>query len=106
MSLTAAIVSAALLPVYIALRCVFFDLPLHIDTCFYVSNHTICTRTIRYSRGWNARFAGCSKVLPEYFYSLVYLLHGGEGYKRASRVYLSLFNYGTAILVGLVASSL
>jgi glycosyltransferase involved in cell wall biosynthesis len=104
--LTAVILSAALLPVYIALRRVFFDLPLHIDTSFYVSNHTICTRTIRYSRGWNARFAGCSKVLPEYFYSAVYLLHGGEGYKRASRLYLSLLNYGTGILVGLVASSL
>jgi hypothetical protein len=103
-NLTAAIVSVALFPVYIALRRVFFDLPLHIDTGFYVSNHTICTRTIRYSRGWNARFAGCSKVLPEYFYSAVYLLHGGEGYKRASRLYLSLYNYGTAILVGLVAS--
>jgi len=102
---TAAIVSVALLPVYIALRRVFFDLPLHVDTAFYVSNHTISTRTLRYSRGWNARFAGCSKVLPEYFYSAVYLLHGGEGYKRASRLYLSLFNYGTAILVGLVASA-
>ena len=89
-----------MLPVYLALRYPFFRLPLHIDTGFYVSNHTICTRKINLSKGWNAHFAGCSKVIPELFYSLIYLLHGGTRYKFYSRLYYSLYNYGTAILIG------
>jgi len=85
---------------YLALRWPFFNLPLHIDTGFYVSNHTICKRRIDFSKGWNANFAGCSKVLPEFFYSMVYLLHGGGKYKFYSRFYCSLYNYATAIAVG------
>jgi len=97
------IFTLAMFFVYLALRYPFFQLPLHIDTGFYVSNHTICTRKFNFSQGWNAHFAGCSKVLPELFYSLIYLLHGGKRYKIYSRFYYSLYNYLTAILVGYAA---
>lgn len=100
MSMEVVAFTSFMLPVYLALRWPFFRLPLHIDTGFYVSNHTICTQHINFSKGWNANFAGCSKVLPEYFYSVIYLLHGGEKYKFYSRFYYSLYNYITAIFVG------
>jgi hypothetical protein len=96
----------AIFPVYLFLRLPFFRLPLHIDTGFYVSNSTIRHRRIRYSQGWNGSFAGGSKVLPELFYSGVYLTHGSSGYKFFFRFYYSLLNFGTAILVGLLASTL
>ncbi|MBU1626641.1 tetratricopeptide repeat protein [bacterium] len=89
-----------MLPFYLVLRYPFFKLPLHIDTGFYVSNNTICTRRINFSKGWNATYAGCSKIIPEFFYSLIYLIHGGSGYKKFSRFYFSLYNYLTAIAVG------
>ncbi len=73
---TAVLFTLALLPVYLIVREPFRRLPLHIDTGFYVSNHTIVTGRFRFSQGWNAHFAGCSKLVPEVFYSLVYLLHG------------------------------
>jgi len=94
----------ALFPIYVALRYPFFLLPLHMDTGFYVSNHTVCTRRLDYSRGWNARFAGCSKVLPEMFYSVVYLAHGGEAYKWWSRFYYSIYNYVCGVLVGVAVA--
>ncbi len=102
MGLEAVVLTVSLLPVYLALRWPFFHLPLHLDTGYYVSNHTICTRRIDFSKGWNAHFAGCSKVLPEYFYSVIYVLHGADRYKYCSRLYYSIFNYATAILVGYV----
>ena len=66
----------AVAPVYLLIRQPFRRLPLHVDSGFYVSNHTIATGRFRFSKGWNAHYAGCSKLLPEVFYSLVYLLHG------------------------------
>ena len=111
--LSAVVVTLAFLPFYLLLRAPFSRLPLHIDTGFYVANHTIATGRIDFSKGWNAHFAGCSKVLPEYFYSLIYLLHGRRvatagpyhlsNYKRLSRLYVSLYNYLTAIVVGILA---
>lgn len=94
--------TAALLPVYLAVRGIFARLPLHIDTGFYVSNHAVAARRWRFGRGWNARFAGGSKVLPEAFYTAVYL--GGRGrYRERSRLWAGLVNYATAILVGWVS---
>lgn len=99
------------LPVYLLVRLGFARLPLHFDSGFYVSNNTIATRRICFAKGWNAHFAGCSKVVPEFFYSLIYLLHTRPssnrlftkwGYKGWSRLYASLFNYATAIGVGLL----
>jgi len=98
--------TAVLLPLYLALRWRFFKLPLHVDAGFYVSNDTICFNRWRYRNGWNARFAGGSKVLPEGFYTLTYLLHGPDGYKRRSRLYASLYNYLTAIAVGCLCAVL
>lgn len=104
MTLTMVLLSIALLPIYLALRWPFFRLPLHMDTGFYVSNHTICDRKLRFSKGWNAHYAGCSKVVPEFFYSLVYLLHGGgDNYKFYSRFYYSFYCFAVATLVGLLA---
>jgi len=101
------LLSIALLPIYLALRWPFFRLPLHMDTGFYVSNHTICARKLRFSKGWNATYAGCSKVVPEFFYSLVYLLHGGgDNYKFYSRFYYSFYCFAVATLVGLLAYAL
>ncbi len=101
----------AFLPVYLLLRQPFRRLPLHIDTGFYVSNHTVATGRLSFSKGWNAHFAGCSKVIPEVFYSCIYLLHShrgacGDGYQRMSRLYASLFNYLSAIAVGMLTYAL
>lgn len=104
--LSMSLFTLVMLPVYLALRYPFFRLPLHIDTGFYVSNHTICKRKINFSKGWNAHFAGCSKVIPELFYSVIYSVHRGKGYKSYSRFYFSLYNYMTAILVGYAAYTL
>ena len=104
MALLSILFTILLFPVYLALRWPFFRLPLHMDTGYYVSNNTICTGRINFSKGWNAAYAGCSKVLPEFFYSLIYLLHGGaDRYKFYSRFYYSLYGYGVAILVGYLA---
>lgn len=88
---------------YFALRYPFFRLPLHIDTGFYVSNHTVCTGRLDFSKGWNARFFGCSKAVPEVFYSLVYLIHGGRRYKFFSRFYYTFFAFATGVLTAISA---
>jgi len=96
--------SIALLPLYFAIRWPFFSLALHRDTGFYVSNSTICSGRISFHKGWNATYAGCSKVLPEFFYSLIYLWHGGgDKYKFYSRFYYTLYSYPIAILIGYLA---
>ncbi|MEK6677450.1 MAG: hypothetical protein AABZ47_17585 [Planctomycetota bacterium] len=108
--MTAVFVTLLFLPVYWFARRAFRDLPLHIDTGFYVSNHTICTGRFEFSKGWNARHAGCSKLLPEWFYSTIYLWarhrptneDGLPRYVTASRSGASLFNYVTAIVVGVL----
>ncbi len=110
--MTAAVVTLAFLPIYLLMRHPFRRIPLHIDTGFYVSNNTIATGRLSLSKGWNAQYAGCSKVFPELFYSAVYLLHGrgtdapGERYKSMSRVWASGFNYVTAIAVGILTLKL
>jgi hypothetical protein len=107
MTLTIVLFSTAMLLIYLFLRWPFFKLPLHMDTGFYVSNQTICDRKFRFSKGWNARYAGCSKVVPEFFYSVVYLLHGeGDRYKFYSRFYYSFYCFAVAVLVGLLAYQL
>jgi len=92
--------AVAFFPVHLALRAPFLHMPLHMDTGFYVSNHTVRRRKLRFSRGWNAHFAGCSKVPTETFYALVYLLHGGARYAVASRLWYSLYAYLAAVAVG------
>ncbi len=114
--LTAVVTTIAFFPIYLALRAPFWRIPLHIDTGYYISGDTLVNGRIRFSEGWNARYAGCSKVVPEFIYSLVYLLHcrrgrgeqgfQGDRYKRYSRLYASVFNYITAVVVGLVAAYL
>jgi hypothetical protein len=94
-----------LLLLYGLIRKPFARLPLHIDTGFYVSNHTVVTRRWHFAEGWNAHFAGCSKVLPEAFYSLVYRLHALD-YAKASRHYASIYNAATALAVGILAEGL
>ena len=109
--LTAAAFIIALLPVYLWLRSPYARLPLHVDTGFYVSNHTVATRRFCFSKGWNARFAACSKVFPELFYSCIYILTSRQrnshllmrtSYAGGSRIAASLFNYLTAVAVGLL----
>ena len=85
------------------LRKPFQRLPLHVDTGFYVANATIADRKIRLSEGWNARFAGASKVIPELFYSLVFLKAGPEGYAAKSRQWYSVYALLAAASVGLLA---
>jgi hypothetical protein len=104
MDLSWIVIVAAAFAVYIAFRWPFFRLPLHMDTGYYVPNHTICTRTVDFSKGWNATYAGCSKVVPELFYSAIFLLHGGgEKYKFYSRFYYSFYAFGVGLAVGYVA---
>jgi len=90
-------------PIYLWLRRPFFQLPLHRDTGFYVSNQTIMKKKISYSQGWNAQFALCSKVIPEFFYSWLYLKFKGVQYQFYSRLYYSFWNYATGIAVGIAA---
>ncbi|MBN1490094.1 MAG: hypothetical protein JXA69_09270, partial [Phycisphaerae bacterium] len=99
-----AAITVAVLPVYWLLRWRFFSLPLHIDTGFYVSNDTVYTHRWKFRNGWNARYAGCSKLLPEAVYSLLYLQHGPAGYKVRSRAHASLYNLFTAVAVGLLCA--
>ncbi len=106
--MTAVLVTLAFLPVYLLIRWPYRRLPLHIDTGYYVSNHTVATGRLSYARGWNARYAGCSKVLPEWLYSIVYVScrkqdDPGSAYRIRSRSAASLFNYATAVLVGVLA---
>jgi len=96
-------VTVALFPLYLLVRHPYRRLPLHIDTGFYVSNYTVGTGRLSYARGWNARFAGGGKIVPELFYSLIYLRCGGERYGSCSRLWFSVFNYATAVAVGLLA---
>ena len=89
------------LPFYLFMRQLFIALPLHRDTGYYVSSDTVHSKKWCYAKGWNATFAMCSKVLPEFFYSLIYLRYGGLKYKRYSRIYFSLFNFASSIMVGI-----
>ena len=90
-------------PIYMLLRHPYRKLPLHIDTGFYVSNQLVAHGRLTYRTGWNARFAGGSKVVPELFYSLVYLAYGSKDYASYSRLYFSVYNYLTAVAVGVAA---
>lgn len=60
-------------------------MPLHIDTGFFVTPATVVRKRWDYRRGWGAWAAGCSKVIPEAFYSAVYLVKP-SAYKWASRL--------------------
>lgn len=96
-------VAAGALPLAFLLRAPWFGLPLHIDTGFYVSNATIVHRRFRFSKGWNALLAGCSKALPEAFYSLVWLASGGRRYGPAFRAASAVWSWATALAVGAAA---
>ncbi|HUU82454.1 MAG TPA: hypothetical protein VM243_03015 [Phycisphaerae bacterium] len=97
------LITLLIFPIYLLLRHPYRKLPLHIDTGFYVSNQFVAGDRLSYSAGWNARFAGGSKVVPELFYSLVYLAYGGKDYASYSRLYFGAYNYLTAIAIGLLA---
>ena len=100
--LNAVLITLLGFPAYLLLRQPYRKLPLHIDTGFYVSNQLVAHRRLDYAGGWNARFAGGSKVVPELFYSLVYLAYGGKDYASCSRLHFSVYNYLTAVAVGLL----
>lgn len=99
-------------PVYLAIRATYARLPLHIDTGYYVSNHTIASGRWSYVHGWNARYAGCSKLIPEAVFSFIYLIarrcasapiDAGRTYARWARLAMTLVNFISAVLVGLLA---
>jgi hypothetical protein len=110
--LTPLIAIALCAPLYLWLRRPFAKLPLHIDTGYYVSNHTVATGRVDFSKGWNARFAGCCKVVPEFFYSYVFQSCRNtadssavaDEYKSRFRLLSALFNYATAIAVAALAT--
>ncbi len=108
----ALLVFAVFFPIYVILRLPFLRLPLHIDTGFYVSNHLVATGTFQYRSGWNARYAGCSKVVPEFVYSFAYLIaqrvspHGSSSYAISSRIVAMLYNFVTAGIVGMTLCQL
>ncbi len=85
---------------YLFLRFPYFQLPLGPDTGFYVSNHTILSRKFSFSKGWNARYALCSKFFPEAFCSLIYIRSGEEKYKFSWRFFFSIYNFATGVAVG------
>jgi hypothetical protein len=89
-------------PIYLGLRWPYFKLPVGPDTGYYVSNHTIAHRKFSFWKGWNARYAMRSKFLPEMFLSMVYLRLGPKKYPIAWRATFSVYNYLTAIAVGLL----
>lgn len=105
---------AAFFPVYLLLREPFRKLPLHIDTGFYVSNATLATGRWDFRRGWNAHSAGGSKLIPEAFFSRLYLLgRRGSDAGTAARRYLSwsrcgtsVVNYVSCVLTGVLAMTL
>jgi len=86
--------------IYLAIRWPYFKLPVGPDTGYYVSNNTIVNSKFAFSKGWNARYAMCSKFIPELFCSLVYIWLGHKKYKFSWRLLFSFYNFGTAIAVG------
>lgn len=98
-----------LFPLCLLIREPFRRLPLHIDTGFYVSNDAIAAGRWDFRRGWNAHYAGGSKLVPEAFFTHIYLLArrlGGDAgqvagrYISGSRLGVSAVNYASAVLVG------
>src|ERR1700722_7754282 len=67
-------------------RTPYLGLALHMDTGFYVSNASVVSRRLRVGEGWNVRFAGASKLIPELFYTTVFLARSGMAYKRSVRI--------------------
>lgn len=73
-----------------AARRMFYRLPLHQESGYYVSNDTILNRRFDPRKSWHARFSGGNKVVPEIFYSFVYLCAGGRNYAYYSRLFYSI----------------
>ncbi|MEY4576580.1 MAG: hypothetical protein RL701_1283, partial [Pseudomonadota bacterium] len=76
---------ALLVLLYRAYRHAFVQLPLHMDTGYYVTADAIASRRYRPFKGWNAFFSGGSRLLPEAVHSWLFLRAGGPGYARAYR---------------------
>ncbi len=94
--------TVVIFPLYLTIRWSYFKLPIGPDAGFYISNNTIVNKKINFSKGWNAHYAACSKLIVEYFYSLIYLWFGKKRYKLVSRFVFSIYNYITAIGVGAI----
>jgi GT2 family glycosyltransferase len=91
--------------IFILTRRPMLAFPLHIDTGYFVSNATIQNRRWRFRDGWSAWAAGCSKVIPEMFYSFVYLMFP-RSYTKTSRIAYMLLCGATSLAFGrLVAVS-
>jgi hypothetical protein len=97
------LVTLLFLPVYLAVRWPYCKLPIGPDVGYYVSNNTIASGRLSYCKGWNARYALCSKFIPEVFLSFFYTRFGPQGYSRAWRLGYSFYNYLTAIFIGWLA---
>ncbi len=79
-----------LIGVHHAARRMFYRLPLHQESGFYVSNHTILNRRFNPRKSWHARFSGGNQLIPELFFSLVYLCIGGRRYAYHSRFFYTI----------------
>ena len=90
----------------VSVRWCYFRLPLHGDTGFYVSNHTIVHKKFRFSEGWNAQYAGASKFIPEAFYSALYLTAGNRRYPFISRLMVTLLVAVSCGVVGMTCRCL
>lgn len=112
--MTPTLVTVAVFLAFLWTRRTFDRLSLHYDTGFYVSPHTVMTGRVCYAKGWNARYAGCCKVLPEFFFARAYLTarrrsrqscptEAGRAYARLFRFRLSLYQFVTAMIVGVLA---
>jgi hypothetical protein len=75
-----------------AARRMFYRLPLHQESGFYVSNDTILNRRFNPRKSWHARFSGGNKLVPEFFFSFVYLCSGGKKYAYYSRFAYTIFS--------------
>ncbi|HEX4352401.1 MAG TPA: hypothetical protein VHZ95_05790, partial [Polyangiales bacterium] len=88
---------------YRAYRARFADLPLHMDTAFYVTNQTVRRTRYRPFRGWNALFSGGGRLLPEFVHSSLFLRFGARGYAVRFRALYSWLAFIAATMTGLVA---
>lgn len=111
--ITHIVLTALVFLLYLAARAPFRRLTLHYDTGFYVSNHTVTTSHVRFSKGWNARYAGCSKVIPEWLLGQSYVAARkkvfvcggaiGDTYARTFRLRTTIVGFVTAITIGILA---
>ena len=95
-----------LIGVHHAARRMFYRLPLHQESGFYVSNNTILNRRFNPRKSWHARFSGGNKLVPELFFSFVYLCVGGHKYAYYSRFFYTILSILLFPPVAIICSEL